>query len=105
MPASFFASVAVTGLPNDQPIHAILMARFAWDCMLKMNSLVKQMERTLGPDTCDLAMRFGMHSGPVTAGVLRGDRPRFQVCHFLSRLGNTSNSLENVDSLLTFPPK
>jgi class 3 adenylate cyclase len=24
-------------------------------------------------------MRFGLHSGPVTAGVLRGDRSRFQL--------------------------
>lgn len=24
-------------------------------------------------------MRFGLHSGPVTAGVLRGDRARFQL--------------------------
>jgi class 3 adenylate cyclase len=24
-------------------------------------------------------MRFGLHSGPVTAGVLRGDKARFQL--------------------------
>jgi hypothetical protein len=36
-------------------------------------------ESRLGPDTGDLAMRFGLHSGSVTAGVLRGDRARFQV--------------------------
>jgi class 3 adenylate cyclase len=24
-------------------------------------------------------MRFGLHSGPVTAGVLRGDRAQFQL--------------------------
>ena len=24
-------------------------------------------------------MRFGIHSGPVTAGVLRGDKQRFQL--------------------------
>ena len=24
-------------------------------------------------------MRFGLHSGPVTAGVLRGERARFQL--------------------------
>ena len=34
---------------------------------------------TYSPDTGDLAMRFGLHSGPVTAGVLRGDRARFQL--------------------------
>ena len=27
----------------------------------------------------DLKMRFGLHSGPVTAGVLRGEKSRFQL--------------------------
>jgi len=26
-------------------------------------------------------MRFGLHSGPVTAGVLQGERSRFQVSY------------------------
>lgn len=30
-------------------------------------------------DTSTLGMRFGLHSGPVTAGVLRGERARFQL--------------------------
>jgi len=34
---------------------------------------------TLGPGTGDLKLRVGIHSGPVTAGVLRGDRSRFQL--------------------------
>lgn len=34
---------------------------------------------TLGPDTGDLNMRMGLHSGPVTAGVLRGEKSRFQL--------------------------
>ena len=33
----------------------------------------------LRPDTADLAMRFGLHSGSVTAGVLRGEKSRFQL--------------------------
>lgn len=59
--------------------HAVAMARFAKDCLYSMNNLVKQLERKLGPDTADLSMRMGLHSGPVTAGVLRGDRARFQL--------------------------
>lgn len=78
------------------------MAHFALKCLAKTNELVKQLEVTLGPgtskfcehdyDKCDLrtrangfffsgdlTMRLGMHSGPVTAGVLRGDRARFQL--------------------------
>lgn len=55
------------------------MARFALDCRRKMDDLAKQLEEVLGPDTGDLHMRFGLHSGPVTAGVLRGERARFQL--------------------------
>ena len=55
------------------------MARFARDCMVKTNELTRTLECTLGPDTADLAMRIGLHSGPVTAGVLRGDNARFQL--------------------------
>jgi Adenylate and Guanylate cyclase catalytic domain len=61
--------VAVTGLPDPRKDHAVAMARFARDCLFKTRSLTKRLEVTLGPDTGDLAMRMGMHSGPVTAGV------------------------------------
>ena len=44
-----------------------------------MSEMTKDLEVQLGPDCTDLKMRFGMHSGPVTAGVLRGDRARFQL--------------------------
>jgi class 3 adenylate cyclase len=71
--------VAVAGLPDPRKDHAIVMARFANDCMNRMQSLVKRLEVTLGPDTGDLTMRMGIHSGPVTAGVLRGERSRFQL--------------------------
>jgi len=47
--------------------------------MAKMAVMVKQLEVTLGPDTGDLNVRMGLHSGPVTAGVLRGDKSRFQL--------------------------
>jgi class 3 adenylate cyclase len=43
-----------------------------------MNDLTK-LEVTLVPDTADLSIRVGLHSGPVTAGVLRGDKSRFQL--------------------------
>jgi hypothetical protein len=46
--------------------HAVVMARFARECMSKMDVVVKKLETTLGPDTADLCMRVGLHSGPVT---------------------------------------
>ena len=55
--------VAVTGLPKPQERHALLMARFAWDCLLKFEALTRELETTLGPDTTELGIRFGMHSG------------------------------------------
>ena len=66
--------VAVTGLPDPREDHAVVMAIFARECMKKMQVLAKELEVKLGPDTGDLSMRFGLHSGPVTAGVLRGGK-------------------------------
>jgi class 3 adenylate cyclase len=47
------------------------MARFARDCVNRMGKLMRNLETSLGPDCLELAMRVGLHSGPVTAGVLR----------------------------------
>jgi hypothetical protein len=64
--------VAVAGLPEKRRDHAVVMARFARDILKKMNDVVRELESTLGPETGDLSIRIGLHSGPVTAGVLRG---------------------------------
>ena len=78
--------MAVCGLPDPRPDHAVVMARFAREILIRMKVLTKQLEVLLGPDTGDLELRIGIHSGPATAGVLRGDRTRFQlyVCFKLS---------------------
>ena len=53
---------------SSSSFTATTMARFARDLLTTMNNLTSRLEVTLGPDTGDLAMRIGLHSGPVTAG-------------------------------------
>lgn len=84
--------VAVTGLPDPRDDHAIVIAKYAVRCLLKFNVLTKRLEANLGPGTASLGMRFGLHSGPVTAGVLRGEKSRFQL------FGDTINVVSNFQS-------
>jgi class 3 adenylate cyclase len=68
------------------------MIKFAANCMAKMNQIInsENILLTLGDDTSVLAMRVGMHSGPVTAGVLRGEKARFQL------FGDTGKTLQDA---------
>ncbi|CAJ1939145.1 unnamed protein product [Cylindrotheca closterium] len=84
--------VAVVGLPEPCKGHAVVMSRFANDCLIKMKKVVKALEVSLGPDTADLGLRVGLHSGPVTAGVLRGDKARFQL------FGDTVNTCSRIET-------
>lgn len=108
--------VAVAGLPDPREDHALVMCRFARECLAQMSKclvaspttsvrsprtdtdpvhtdiLVKKLEVNLGPDTGDLGLRIGLHSGAVTAGVLRGERSRFQL------FGDTMNTTARMES-------
>ena len=50
--------VAVTGLPEPQPNHAVIMARFAWDVANKIGEVTSDLEVTLGPGTGKLLAHF-----------------------------------------------
>jgi class 3 adenylate cyclase len=78
--------VAVCGLPDPRKDNHVVMARFARDCLYRFAIMTRELEVSLGPDTGELGLRVGLHSGPVTAGVLRGDRARFQL------FGDTMNT-------------
>ena len=79
--------LAATGIPEPQEQHAVIMVQFASACLTKFQGLIHELSTTLGEDTKDLAFRVGIHSGSVTAGVLRGERSRFQL------FGDTGKSL------------
>ncbi|KAL3937168.1 MAG: hypothetical protein SGBAC_007652 [Bacillariaceae sp.] len=83
--------VAVAGLPEPDEEHAVAACRFARSCLKKMKEITLKLEVSLGPDTADLAMRIGLHSGQVTAGVLRGERSRFQL------FGDTMNTAARME--------
>jgi class 3 adenylate cyclase len=46
--------VAVTGLPDPQKNHALIMAKFAHFCLQKLRVILLDLELKLGPDTADL---------------------------------------------------
>ncbi|CAB9497986.1 Receptor-type guanylate cyclase gcy [Seminavis robusta] len=84
--------VAATGIPEPRRDHTAVMVRFGHDIISVMARVVKTLELSLGPDTSDLALRVGVHTGPVTAGVLRGERARFQL------FGDTMNTCSRIES-------
>eukprot|EP00980_Cylindrotheca_fusiformis_P027394 scaffold20324_cov86-Cylindrotheca_fusiformis.AAC.2 len=84
--------VAAVGLPELVDNHSVVACRFARDCLKKMHEMTRKMEVSLGPDTAELDIRIGIHSGQVTAGVLRGERCRFQL------FGDTMNTAACMES-------
>jgi class 3 adenylate cyclase len=67
--------MAATGLPSPNAAHATVMADFA----LQLEPLLARACDLTGVTPGQLSLRVGLHSGSVTAGVLRADRSRFQL--------------------------
>lgn len=84
--------VAVAGVPDPRDDHAVAMVKFAAECLKRFSKLTKQLEVQLGPSTGELQARVGLHSGPVTGGVLRGEKARFQL------FGDTMNCAARMES-------
>jgi hypothetical protein len=49
--------VAASGLPEPRKDHPVAMAKFARECIEKMEILTRRLEVSLGPDTGDLELR------------------------------------------------
>jgi hypothetical protein len=53
--------VAVAGLPDYRKDHPIAMARFTRDCLLSFKETLAALTPSLGHDTLELGIRFGVH--------------------------------------------
>ena len=84
-----FSHPVLSLLRNVLPV---VMARFATDCARCVRKVTRKLEVKLGPETSSLGFRFALHSGPVTGGVLRGQRARFQI------FGDVVNTAARIES-------
>lgn len=55
--------VGVAGLPEPRRDHFVAVSRFAVDMLNRMAVTTSRLESELGPDTGDLGIRIGIHSG------------------------------------------
>jgi len=98
--ARAYHSFNLLGCPTPNDRHALVMTRFAAECMSKMDQVIlEELVDVLGPDTANLQFRVGLHSGGVTAGVLRGER---YVCGFVTFEQNVTYKTVSFWLVLTF---
>jgi class 3 adenylate cyclase len=85
--------IAAAGVPYPREDHAVVLSEFAEQCRRKANDVMKELSQRDGmEDVSQLSIRIGIHSGPVTAGVLRGEKARFDL------FGDTINTAARIES-------
>lgn len=57
-----------------------------------MHKKARELDVVFGPDTSELSLRVGLHSGPVTGGFLKGKGARFQL------FGDTVNTASLIEA-------
>ena len=68
-----------SGLPDIRDDHSEVMAKFSVECQKIFEVITTELLYTLGSETTEIKLRCGLYYGPVTAGVLRGLRSRFEI--------------------------
>lgn len=85
--------MASTGAPKVQSDHAEIMADFALDILRAFDEVIAGQAAEGVSGVRDIKLRVGFHSGPVIAGLIRGDRGRFQLfgdtVHFANQMEST----------------
>ena len=83
--------LATSGLPGIRDDHAEVMAKFSVELQKIFEVVTTELSYALGSETTDLKLRCGLHSGPITAGVLWGLQSRFEI------FGDTANTASHME--------
>ena len=71
--------LATSGLTEIRDDHAEVMDKFSVEYQKIFEVVTTELSYTIGFEKKYLKLRCGLHSGPVTDGVLRGIRSRFEI--------------------------